>query len=103
MRLPFCVIDKKLTFATPRVLISLSFMYACTPATYRPVQPGYRCGEYSVSPNDARVHAQDPPQEPPRPQEQVTVAIAAEVDPVQVAAPQVTLSIAGVSLLIARR
>jgi hypothetical protein len=24
MRLPFCVIDKKLTFATPRVLISLS-------------------------------------------------------------------------------
>jgi hypothetical protein len=23
MRLPFCVIDKKLTFATPRVLIDL--------------------------------------------------------------------------------
>jgi hypothetical protein len=26
MRFPFCVIDKKLTFATPRVLISLSFL-----------------------------------------------------------------------------
>jgi hypothetical protein len=43
MRLPFCVIDKKLTFATPRVLISLSFWLpahdgAEMPAGLRPLR-----------------------------------------------------------------